>query len=85
MRPPRSLLLVLLRLLPWWFLFTSFVTRSQFLRDGVLPLGQVVSFGCFLEVVLVLGIFGLGRSSYSGSGRWFSLSSPSALGWAGFP
>ena len=36
-------------------------------------------------VVLVLAILDLGRSSYSGSGRWFSPSSPSALGWAGFP
>ena len=63
------------------FLFPSFVTllNLSILRDGVLSLSQVVSLGLFL-VVRVLTAFGLGCSSYSGSGRWFPSSSPFAPG-----
>ena len=79
-RPPRSLLLVLLRLQPCVVLVhLRNSVESQFLRDGVLPLGRVLSYGCFLALV------DLGRSSYSRSGRGFSSSSPSAHGWAVFP
>ena len=62
------------------FLFPSFVTRSNLsiLRDGVLPLGRVVSLGLFL-VVRVLTAFSLGYSSYSSSSHWFP-SSPFAPG-----
>ena len=65
------------------FLFPSFVTQSNLsiLRDGVLPLGRVVSLGLFL-LVRVLTAFGLVCSSYYGSGRWFP-SSPFAPGSAG--
>ena len=59
--------------------------ESQFLRDGVLPLGRVHSIGCCLYVCFLswLSLSPCPWSS-SGSGRWFS-SSSYALGWVVFP
>ena len=83
-RPPRSLLLVLLWLLPSMFscsLRNS--VESQFPSRQGPPFGLSCLIGLFLGV-RVLTAFGLGCSSYSGSGRWVPSSSPSAPGWMGF-
>ena len=80
-------LLVLLRLWPWVILVHLIhnSVASQFLRDGVLPLGRVISCGAFLGFFWSSPFLFLGRSSAPGSDRWFSFSSLYAFGVAVCP